>query len=142
MNFEKQTPNDLSVTSSIPPFRVKIVDHGEIHMASPYHTCEIELVGFDKIQLPRYGWQDKYAWSADNSNLVLVKWDFTDNEPGFRFFVIDTAAGSIRESERIFGLINDMAIEGNKIKYNKFLLDRQKSRPGNLCCNTDEEYAF
>ena len=122
------------------PFQIRIIDQGEIRMGSPYHSCEIQLIGFDKVQIPKYGGQDKYAWSDDSKNLVLIQYDLKDNEPGFHFFIIDTETGMMRESERIFGLVNAIAIEENKIKYSKFLLDRTKSKPGDLCCHTDEEY--
>ena len=125
------------------PFLVNIINQGEIRMGSPYKNCEIELQDFDKIKLPaKSGWQDKYCWSDDSKKLVLIKWDFENNEPGFHFFIIDTATGNADESERIFGLVNDLVIHENKIRYNKFLLDRSKSRGGYLCCNTDEEYQF
>ena len=125
---------------TIRPFQIKIVDHGEVRMGSPYNSCEIQLIGSDKVQIPKHEWQDKYAWSDDSRKLVLIKWSFEKNEPGFQFFIIDTTTGATTESARIFGLPNSLAIKGTKIKYNKFLLDRGKSKPDKLCCNTDEEY--
>lgn len=124
------------------PFIVKIKNPGEIRMGSPYNLCEIELIGFEKIKLPVGGWQDKYAWSEDSKKLVLIEWNFESNEPGFHFYIINTESGNFEKTERISGLPNDVEIIGNKIRYNKFLLDRLKSDSNNLCCNFDEEYTL
>jgi len=70
------------------PFQVNITNISEVRMGSPYNTCEIELVGFDKVRLAKNGWQDKYAWTSDFSKLVLIKLDFENNTPGFHLFVI------------------------------------------------------
>ncbi len=109
-------------------------------MGSPYNTCQIELIGFDKVSLPKYGWQDKYAWANDYSKLVLIKYDFEKNIPGFHFFVINVNTGEVEESKRHFGLINKISIVDNKIVINKFLYDKLKSGPGKLCCEVDEEF--
>ena len=122
------------------PFEVKVMNPSEIRMGSPYNSCEIELVGFDDIELPNVAWQDKYAWSEDFKKLILIQWNFDLNEPGFHFYIIDTNTGNSHTTERIFGLPNNLEIIGNKISYNKFLLDKSKSEHGNLCCNIDEKY--
>jgi hypothetical protein len=46
----------------------------------------------------------------------------------------------MHESPRIFGLPTSISIQDGKIKINKFLYDKDKSRTGNLCCNFDEEF--
>ena len=109
-------------------------------MGSPYSFCEIELIGYNKVHLVKYGWQDKYAWNSDFSKLVLIKFDLENNDAGFRFFVIDVNAGTTKESKRYFGLINTISIVDNKIVINKFLYDKLKSEPGKLCCEIDEEF--
>ena len=68
------------------PFQIKVTNVDEVRMGSPYNRCNIELVGFDKTKLPEGGWQDKYAWSDDSKTLVLIKWDFENNKPGFHLF--------------------------------------------------------
>src|SRR5688572_18477984 len=106
------------------PFQVKIINAGEIRMGSPYKHCEIELVGSDKIKLPKAGWQDKYAWTIDSKRLVLIKWgDFENNLPDFYLFLIDTETGNTKESSRLSGLPNDISIAGEKVKLNKFVFD-------------------
>src|SRR6185437_17168936 len=103
-------------------------------MGSPYNFCEIELIGYNKVHLAKNGWQDKYAWNSDYSKLVLVKFDLENNDAGFRFFVINVDTGETEETKRYFGLINQISIVGNKIVINKFIYDKIKSEPGNLCC--------
>ena len=114
----------------------------EVRMGSPYNNCDIELVGFDKLKLQKSGWQDKYAWADDSKKLILIKWDFENNEPGFHLFLIDTETGQTKESPRLFGLPNNISLIGDKIKVNKFLYDKEKSRASKLCCEVDEEFEF
>jgi hypothetical protein len=109
-------------------------------MGSPYNFCEIELVGFDKLSLSKYGWQDKYVWTDDSSKLVLIKFDFENNTPGFHFFIINTNTGETKQSGRYLGLINEISIANNKIVINKFLYDKAKTELGKLCCEVDEEF--
>ena len=109
-------------------------------MGSPYNYCHIELIDYRALEIPKGGWQDKYAWSSDYKKLVLIQWDFENGEPGFHFFIIDTEINQIKEGQRIPGLVNKIEIENEKIKINKYLYDKEKSEPGNLCCNIDEEY--
>ncbi|HMG08301.1 MAG TPA: hypothetical protein VK609_07310 [Mucilaginibacter sp.] len=124
------------------PFQINITNVYEIHMGSPYNDCEIELVGFNKAKLPRVGWQDKYAWSSDSTNLVLIKWNNEKNKPSFNLILIDTITGEIKESAKIMGLINKISLNKYKVKFNKFLYDKERSSSGNLCCTIDEEYNF
>jgi len=107
------------------PFQINITNVYEIHMGSPYNDCEIELVGFNKAKLPRVGWQDKYAWSSDSTNLVLIKWNNEKNKPSFNLI-----------------LINKISLNEYRVKFNKFLYDKEGSSSGNLCCTIDEEYNF
>jgi hypothetical protein len=124
------------------PFKIKFLDTSEVRMGSPYNNCHIELIGTD-IKLPKVGWQDKFAWTSDSKKLVLVKWNFDKNEPSFHFFIIDTQTGKSFESKRIFGLLDNLSIGNNIIKYRKFLYDKIKSIPGKeLCCHFEEEYEF
>lgn len=73
-------------------------------MGLPYHTCDIELVGADNLQLPKSGWQDIYAWSMDLRRLALIRWDFANNEPGYSLWVIDFETNSFQEFPRALGL--------------------------------------
>ena len=111
----------------------------EIRMGSPYNMCHIQFSGTD-LKLPEGNWQDLYAWSKDNQFLALVQWDFKDNEPGFHFLIIDTKSDTLIKSQRIFGMVNKLKISDGSIHYNKFLLDREKSERGKLCCNTEEVF--
>lgn len=120
-----------------PPFEIIFTDINEIGMGSPYNTCNIELKG-THIRLPQASWQDKYAWAGDSGTLVLIKW--ASHEPAFQFFIIDTNSGQIQESKKINGCLKTIETTGNKIKYSKFLFDKEKSAAGKLCCETDWEY--
>jgi len=111
-------------------------------MGSPYNHCHIELIGFDKMMLPKAGWSDKYAWTDDSKRLVLVKWDFENNIPGFHLYFINTENGEVFESPRIFGLLSDISIAGKKVRITKFLYNKEKSEPGKLCCDVNEEFDF
>ena len=128
--------------SLVRPFQIRMSHIEEIRMGSPYYGCDIELIGFDKIKLPKHGWQDKYAWTDDSKQLALIKWNFESNKPGFHLFLIDVQTGQTKESPILFGLPNNISFTGNKIKINKFLYDKEKSEPGYLCCNIDEVYEF
>lgn len=122
--------------------KIKITNRDELRMGSPYNICNIELPDLKFIDLPKAGWQDKYALSNDSKTLVLIKWNLEGNNPGFHFFIIDTITGAITRSERIAGLVNEIHITGNRIQYNKFLYDKSKPEAGSLCCNIDAEYVF
>lgn len=119
---------------------VKIVGQPqEIRMGSPYNTCQLKFTGTN-LDLPTSDWQDKYAWSDNNRHLVLIRWNTENNEPGFQFYIIDNKTTTLVISERILGMVNDLKVEGNKIMYNKFYFDKENSKPGMLCCHTDEVY--
>lgn len=121
-----------------PLFEVRFTNIDEIRMGSPYNTCKIEIIGISNIKLPATaGWQDKYAWTPDFKQLVLIKWN-TSNEPGFHFFIIDIESGESRESPKVLGLLNNLSIIGKNIFYNKFLFNAEKSMRGQLCCESDE----
>ena len=107
-------------------------------MGSPYMLAQLHLIGLD-IEIPNATWQDKFAVSEDEKFIALIGFDFKDNEPGFEIFIINTDKKSITKTNRIFGLINKISIEGRKIKFNKFLFDKTKSKAGELCCNIDDE---
>ena len=122
------------------PIKIKIIGRpSEIRMGSPYNLCELDISG-TSLDLPANGWQDKIYWSDNNKYLILIRWDFERNEPGFHFYIIDTEKDQLTVSKRILGLLNGLEIKNGKIYYNTFLLDRQKSKPGELCCNVDGEY--
>lgn len=108
-------------------------------MGSPYNSCELDFTG-TTLNLPKNNWQDKFAWSSDNKYLTLIQWDFDDNEPGFHFYIIDTETDTLTMTERIMGLVNNIKIKNEKIIYKKFLHNKEKSKPGELCCYVDEEY--
>ena len=124
------------------PFEIKFTSINEVRMGSPYNSCNIEFVGFDKLKLPEVGWQDKFAWTNDSKKLILIKWDFENNIPGFHLFLIETETGITKESERLMGLPNSISISGYKVKLNKFLFNKEKTEPGKLCCEIEEEYEF
>jgi hypothetical protein len=123
------------------PFQIVFKDVSEIRMGSPYKTGKVELVGTDKIQLPDASWQDKFAWSDDSKKLVLVKWESSGALPVFRLFMIDTESGATQESIRMLGAINSLKIVDKTIHYNKFYLDKAKSKD-TLCCNVEETYVI
>jgi hypothetical protein len=124
------------------PIDIEIIGRpSEIRIGSPYQTCELKLRGTD-LKLPKNNWSDKFAWTKDNKFLTLIQRNFKDNDPGFHFYIIDTQADKLIKSDRILGLVNSMKIKNDKVLYNKFSLDREKSEHGKLCCNTDEEYEF
>ena len=124
-----------------PPFEIRLHDIDEVRHGSPYMHCQIELVGAD-IRLADDWWQNKYAWSDDFSKLVLIRWNFDENEPSFHFYIIDVLSKSTFESERIFGLIDSIAVSNNIIEYIKFLYDKDKSGRGDLCCHLTGEYVI
>ena len=121
------------------PFEIRLTNIGEIRMGSPYNLCNIELTGRHKMQLPQTGWQDIYAWTEDSKRLVLVKWDFENNEPGFHLFLINTENEKTLESPRIFGLPEHLSIYGDTVKFKKFLYDKAKSASD---CYYEEQYKF
>jgi hypothetical protein len=122
---------------------IRITDVGEIRMGAPYNSCDIELVGADRIKLPIGRWQDKWAWTADSKNLVLIKWgDFENGNPDFHLFLINTETGKTKKSPRLYGLPEDISITGEKVKLNKFVYNKEKSSTDKLCCVVEEEYEF
>ncbi len=125
--------------TSTRPFQIKMTDVSEIRMGSPYNHCHIELIGTNKIKLPKSGWQDKYAWTSDSKRLVLVKWNLENNIPSFNFFLIDTEKDRTLESKRMLGIVDSISIIGDKVKYKNFLYNKEKSSSENLF---DEEYEF
>lgn len=124
------------------PIKIKMTERpSEIRMGSPYNLTQFSFSGTN-LELPKYDWQDKYAWSNDNKYLALIQYNLTDNKPGFHFYVIDTEMDTLVISPRISGLVKKISIKEGKVFYNKFLLDRKKSKPRELCCHTDEEYVI
>lgn len=107
-------------------------------MGSPYFYADLEIQGLD-IELPQKKWQDKYAIAKNNTLLILVSFDFENNEPGFRFCIIDLVSKEIRESQRIEGLLNSLKIKDHKIFYNKFLYNKQLANIGQTDFSYDEE---
>ncbi|MBL7725817.1 MAG: hypothetical protein JNK27_16885 [Chitinophagaceae bacterium] len=124
------------------PFLIKFTNADEIRMGSPFNSCDIEIVGYDKIKLPKGNWQDKYAWTDDSKKLLLIKWNFENNEPGFHLFLIDIETGQKKESLRLVGLPTNISLIDDKIKISKFLYDKEKSVAGKLCCEIEEEFEF
>lgn len=110
-------------------------------MGSPYNSCEIEVIGADKIQLPKATWQDKLAWTDDSKTLVLVKWDLDGNNPVFQLVKVDTETGAIQESIKMLGSVNNLTVTGKTVRYNKFYYDKVKSKE-KLCCEVEENYVF
>lgn len=133
--------NKVQTDTTKRPFQVVFKNAHEIRMGSPYNTCDIELVGTDKIQLPKANWQDKFAWSSDSKILVLVKWNIDNNNPVFKLIFIDTETGAIQESIKILGAVNSLRVTGKTVRYNKFYYDKVKSRE-KLCCEVEEDYTF
>lgn len=121
------------------PFDIRLTNVGEVRMGSPYNLCNIELVGKHNIKLAQTGWQDLYAWTEDSKRLVLVKWDFENNEPGFHLFLVNSENGKTLESPRIFGLPESLSISGDTVTYRKFLYDKTKSAAD---CFYVEKYTF
>lgn len=121
------------------PFEIRLTNVGEVRMGSPYNLCNIELIGRPRIKLSQKGWQDIYAWTEDSKRLVLIKWNFDNNDPGFHLFLIDTESGKTLESPRIFGLPESISILGDTITFEKFLYDKTKSPTD---CFYEEKYQF
>lgn len=107
-------------------------------MGSPYMMADLHLEGLD-LEMPNACWQDKFAISKDRKFIALICFDLSDNEPGFQIYIIDTFKKTITKTERMFGLVNKISIDDKKIKFNKFLFDKTKSKTGELCCNIDDE---
>jgi hypothetical protein len=124
------------------PFQIKVSNASEIRMGSPYNTCSIELIGFNKVELPKNGWQDKYAWNEKSDHLVLIKWSFENNNPGYALYLINISEGKIQQSPRFQGLLNDVMLNGKKAKINKFVYNNAPPVDGKLCCNVEEDYEF
>ena len=108
------------------PLEVRLTNVGEVRMGSPYNLCNIELVGKHQIELAQTGWQDIYAWTEDSKRLVLIKWNFENNDPGFHLFLVNSENGKTLESSRILGLPESISITGDIVTYRKFLFDRTK----------------
>ncbi|HEV7350785.1 hypothetical protein [Telluribacter sp.] len=100
--------------------------------------ADLQLVGLDLV-IPNGCWQDKFAISKDKKFIALISFDLSDNEPGFEIYIINTDKKTIAKTKRIFGLVNNISIIDRKIKFNKFLYDKTKSKTGELCCNIDDE---
>ena len=120
-------------------YKVQFSNRGEIRMGSPYYYADLKISNLE-IELPKVTWQDKFAISKDSKTLVLVSYDLTDNEPGFRFNIINTLTKSIRQSERISGLLNNLKINENIIHYNKFLFNKTEKNNAKKNFNIDEEF--
>ncbi len=123
------------------PFGVVFIRPSEIRMGSPYNHCYIKLVGLSNILLEDAAWQDKCAWGEDNKYLVLIKWNMDNNEPSFHFVIFNTTSGESKESERIFGLVNTLAVKGNTIFYSKFFYTG-RNPDGSLSGNSEHQYMF
>lgn len=119
--------------------KIKFSNKQEIRMGSPYFIADINLDGIE-VKLPKAEWQNKYAISKDKKSIVLIGFDFTNNEPGFKLYIIDVESKKITKSKRILGLINNISLEDKIIKFNKFLYDKSKSKTGELCYHIDEEF--
>ncbi|HEY4617670.1 MAG TPA: hypothetical protein VIH09_05700 [Flavobacterium sp.] len=118
--------------------KITFKNRNEITMGSPYNLAEIEISGIE-LNLPKFSWQDKYAISKNKKFITLVYFDFVENEPGFKIYIIDLEKGKSKSSKRLIGLLNKIEIENDTIKLNKFLYSKTKSEYGKLCCNFDEE---
>ena len=118
--------------------KISFSNRQEIRMGSPYMMADLHLEGLD-FEIPNACWQDKFATSKDRKFIALISFDLSDNEPGFEIYIIDTDKKTITKTERMFGLVNKISIDEGKIKFNKFLFDKTKSKTGELCCNIDEE---
>lgn len=110
----------------------------EIRMGSPYMRADLKIEGLD-IVIPDACWQDKFAISVNKKFMALVSFDLSYNKPGFKIYIIDTDNKTITKTKRIFGLVNNISIVDRKIKIDKFLYDKTKSKSGELCCNIDDE---
>lgn len=138
----KQNINIVQTDTTKRPFQIIFNNVSEIRMGSPYNACEIEIVGTNKIQLPVSSWQDKYAWSDDSKNLILVKWEIDGNNyPIFKLIKVNTETGIIQESIPMLGALNSLTVEGSTVRYKKFYYNKLKSKE-KLCCYVEEDYIF
>ncbi len=118
--------------------KISFSNRREIRMGSPYMMADLHVEGLD-IVIPKACWQDKFAISKDRNFIALISFELSDNEPGFEIYIINTNKKTITKTKRIFGLINNISIIDKKIKFNKFLYNKTKSKKGELCCNIDDE---
>lgn len=119
--------------------KISFSNKREVRMGSPYMMADLHLEGLD-IEIPNVCWQDKFAISKDKKLVALVSFELSSNEPGFVIYLINTDKKVITKTDRNFGLINEISIDEKKIRINKFLFDKTKSKVGELCLNVDEEY--
>jgi hypothetical protein len=75
----------------------------EIRIGSPYRLCQIRWSGAWTPDLPTTDWQDWQVWQAAGHRVALVRWDTSDNQPGFRIVVIDDQMRTVDTSERFSG---------------------------------------
>ena len=106
-----------------PPLQVIFNDVVEIRMGSPFNTCNIKLVGDIDLSLPRYSWQDKFAWSKDYKFLILICWANDSFGPAFKIIAINTSTKEILESTSIKGAIISLSVKKETVFYRKFFYD-------------------
>ena len=86
----------------------------EIRMGSPFNCCELSLSGNWVPELPKEGWQDKFAHDPSGRYLALILWDNSENSnPGFCVVVIDSKEKKVEKKQRIEGCCK--LIEWNKL---------------------------
>jgi hypothetical protein len=122
---------------------VKISNLSEIRMGSPFNTCDIQLIGINDLHLPKSGWQDKFAFTEDSKQLILIKWNFPNNEPGFILYSIDIENQSYQVSGQLLGLPKTVSINNEgRVLISKFYFDKTKTKDQNYANDVTEEYIF
>ena len=121
------------------PVEIKLSNISEVRMGSPYNMCDIEIISAANFQLPKSGWQDKYAWSEDFKKLALIRWDFTNNEPGFRLYIVNFETNLFQEFSRSLGLPKNVSFPNDdRVVINKFYFNKDISESENYT----DEYSF
>ena len=122
---------------------VKISNLSEIRMGSPFNTCDIQLIGINGLHLPKSGWQDKFAFTEDYKQLILIKWSFPNNELGFILYSIDIENQSYQVSGQLLGLPKTVSINNEgRVLISKFYFDKTKTKDQNYANDVTEEYIF
>ena len=122
---------------------VKISNLSEIRMGSPFNTFDIQLIGINGLHLPKSGWQDKFAFTEDYKQLILIKWSFPNNELGFILYSIDIENQSYQVSGQLLGLPKTVSINNEgRVLISKFYFDKTKTKDQNYANDVTEEYIF
>ena len=94
-------------------YSVKILNTCEIRMASPYNIADVELSGEFVPDLRGVEFQDVYCINDIGDSVILVQWAIKNNQPGFMLWLISSELNSIKKSDRIEGICENVMFLGN-----------------------------